>query len=459
MQVLGLSVICAAAIATVFSVTALAETSVSAQPPLQYATDLENAFTHVAQKVSPSVVSIKVELKRPQSRNFGLPFFGNQPNNPGFSTGGGSGVVISKDGYILTNNHVVQHATRIDIRLKNGKRLRAKLVGSDSATDLAVLKVQAQNLTPAGFASSDSARVGQWVVAIGSPFGLDYTVTTGVLSAKGRGGLGANEIEDYLQTDASINPGNSGGPLVDLRGNVLGINTMIIGQGTGIGFAIPSELAKRVSSQIIKTGTVKRAWLGVSFQELTPELTSHFGTEDQGGALVSGISPNGPAAAGGVQPGDLIVAVDDTKVIEGRDLLRAVLRKRVGDKAKIRVLRNGKPKTLSVRVGERPSRERADTKGTQQKYESLFGLSTKSLTSELAARLGYKGRGKVVVSAVTPGSNAFRAGLRAGDIILKADRKSVSNKSDIQRALSDGKALLQIERDGHGHFIALTAAD
>ena len=435
------------------------QSSVAAQSALGSASSLEDAFTRVAQKVSPSVVSIRVEMKRPQTQNFGFPFFGDQPNNPGFSTGGGSGVAISTDGYILTNNHVIKNATRIDVTLKNGKRFRAKLVGSDAATDLAVLKIQGKGIKAAGFASSDSARVGQWVVAIGSPFGLDYTVTTGVLSAKGRGGLGANEIEDYLQTDASINPGNSGGPLVDLRGNVLGINTMIIGQGTGIGFAIPSELAKRVSSQIIKSGSVKRAWLGVAFQELTPELAGHFGKSDQGGALISKVDPGGPAETGGVRAGDLIVAIGDTKIREGRELSRAVLRKNVGEKTRIKVLRDGKPKVLSVKIGERPSREKTKPKQPQTSDQSSFGLLIQPLTPKLRSRLRYNGPGTLVVMKVSPGSGAHRAGLRPGDIIVQADRKKVTNIEDVKRALSDSKALLYIERDGQTHFIALEASE
>ncbi|MBW1831446.1 MAG: trypsin-like peptidase domain-containing protein, partial [Deltaproteobacteria bacterium] len=211
---------------------------------LSRALAFETALTHVAESVSPSVVSIQVEVTKPQHQ--GLPFFFRGQGRGGIVRGGGSGVILRSDGYILTNNHVVHQASRIDVRLKNGKSFSAELVGADPATDLAMLKIDAKNLQQAEFASSEQARVGQFVMAIGSPFGLDYTVTTGVLSAKGRGAIGANEIEDYLQTDASINPGNSGGPLVNLHGRVLGINTMIIGRGTGIGFAIPSEIAQRV---------------------------------------------------------------------------------------------------------------------------------------------------------------------------------------------------------------------
>ena len=269
---------------------------------LSRAVAFETALTDVAESVSPSVVSIQVEVTRPQ--NEGLPFFFGSQGRGGIVRGGGSGIILRPDGYILTNNHVVNQASRIEVRLKNGKSFPAKLVGADSATDLAMLKIDARNLPQAEFGSSEKARVGQFVIAIGSPFGLDYTVTTGVLSAKGRGGIGANEIEDYLQTDASINPGNSGGPLVNLQGRVLGINTMIIGRGSGIGFAIPAEIAQRVARQLIDNGTVKRAWLGVSFQELTPELAAHFGGNFEGGALINAIVPGAHAATRTVRAAD-----------------------------------------------------------------------------------------------------------------------------------------------------------
>ena len=265
---------------------------------LSRAIAFETALTGVAEAVSPSVVSIQVEVTRPQQMGFPIPFFG-MPDRGGIVRGGGSGVILRSDGYILTNNHVVREATRIDVRLQSGESYLATLIGADPPSDLAVLKIDATGLKQAAFASSQDARVGQFVIAIGSPFGLDYTVTTGVLSAKGRGGIGANEIEDYLQTDASINPGNSGGPLVDLNGDVLGINTMIIGRGSGIGFAIPSEIAQRVAKQLIQHGAMKRAWLGVSFQEITPELASHFGGDFDGGALINAVVPEGPADKAG----------------------------------------------------------------------------------------------------------------------------------------------------------------
>jgi len=365
-------------------------------------------------------------------------------------------VILRSDGYILTNNHVVHEASRIDVRLKDGKSYPATLVGADSATDLAMLKIDARGLPQAEFASSEAARVGQFVIAIGSPFGLDYTVTTGVLSAKGRGGIGANEIEDYLQTDASINPGNSGGPLIDLQGRVLGINTMIIGRGSGIGFAIPAEIAQRVASQLIASGAVKRAWLGVSFQEITPELAAHFGGNFDGGALVNAVVPGGPAEKAGLQAGDVITSIDKQRIREGHDLLRTVLRRGVGERLSLEVRRGEKTKRVSLVTGERPSEDGAQSQQQSVQDGAMLGLALEELTPRLRERFRYEGDGRVFIRGVQPGSDADRAGLRPGDIILQADRRAVRAIGDVRSALQDGKALLYIERDSQRFFQPLT---
>jgi len=414
----------------------------------------ETALTSVAESVSPLVVSIQVEMSRPQNSGF-PPFFGGQGPG-GIIRGGGSGVILRSDGYILTNNHVVHEASRIDVRLKNGKRYPAKLVGSDSATDLAMLKIDARGLPEAEFASSENARVGQFVIAIGSPFGLDYTVTTGVLSAKGRGRIGANEIEDYLQTDASINPGNSGGPLVDLHGRVLGINTMIIGRGSGIGFAIPSEIAQRVANQLIASGSVKRAWLGVSFQEITPELAAHFGGNLDGGALINAVVPSGPAHQAGLQSGDVITEIEGQKIREGHDLLRTVLRHDVGERLVVAVRRGEETKKVVLVTGERPSERSAQSQVQGVEDNAMLGLALEELTPQLRQRFRYEGEGRVFVRAVEPGSDADRADLRPGDIILQADRKAVSRIAEVRAALRDGEALLYVERDSQRFFQPLS---
>ena len=424
---------------------------------LSRAVAFETALTSVAESVSPSVVSIQVEVSRPQNDGFQF-FFGGQGRG-GIVRGGGSGIILRSDGYVLTNNHVVAEASRIDVRLQNGKSYPAKLVGSDSATDLAMLKIDARGLPQAEFASSEKARVGQFVIAIGSPFGLDYSVTTGVLSAKGRGGIGANEIEDYLQTDASINPGNSGGPLVDLQGRVLGVNTMIIGRGSGIGFAIPSEIAQRVARQLIESGAVKRAWLGVSFQEITPELAVHLGGSFEGGALINGVVPNGPADKAGVQAGDVITAIGDTKIRAGHDLLRTILRHGVGERLSLEVRRAEKTKQMTLVTGERPNEERAQSQSQGAERTGMLGLRLEQLTPQLRERFRYEGDGRVFVRAVEPGSDADRAGLQSGDFILQADRQEVRSIDDVRAALRDGKALLYVERDSQRFFKPITRSE
>jgi len=415
----------------------------------------ETALTGVAEAVSPSVVSIQVEVTRPQQTGFPMPFFGT-PDRGGIVRGGGSGVILRSDGHILTNNHVVREATRIDVTLQNGKRYPAKLMGADPASDLAVLKIDATGLKQAEFASSETARVGQFVMAIGSPFGLDYTVTTGVLSAKGRGGIGANEIEDYLQTDASINPGNSGGPLVDLNGDVLGINTMIIGRGSGIGFAIPAEIAQRVAKQLIQHGAVKRAWLGVAFQEITPELASHFGGDSDGGALISSVVRDGPADRAGLKAGDVIVAVGDTKIREGHDLLRSILRHDVGERLTLKVRRGAHTQKVKLVTGERPTEDRGQPKLSRSDHSDMLGLALQEITPLLRQRTGYEGKGHVFVNEVQSGSDADRAGLQRGDIILQADQRPVESIEDVRLALKDGKALLYIERESRRFFQSIS---
>jgi serine protease Do len=458
---LALALPLAAAVATPPLLTGHAHASppaVAEQSPVATATQLGMAFSQVAERVSPSVVSIQVEVSRPQaSFGFGFPF-GPSPDR-GIQKGGGSGVVLSADGGILTNNHVVENATRITVALQDGRHFPAKVVGVDPATDLAVLHIDAKGLTAARFGDSDAAQVGQWMVAIGSPFGLDYSVTTGVLSAKGRGGFGANDVEDYLQTDASINPGNSGGPLVNLQGEVLGINTMIIGHASGIGFAIPSNLARRVSSELLQKGSFSRAWIGVGYQELTPELASSFGVQRTRGALVNELVPNGPAAKAGVRPGDILLDIQGREIREGRDLLRAVLQYPVGQTLSLTVLRDGQQKKLSLVTAARPGdnhEAKANSGARKQRggntEADAGGAALAALTPDIARRLDYEGQGGVVVTGVVPGSAADRAGLTRGDVIEEVNRKPVQNEGQVAEALAKGKALLKLHRQGGTFF-------
>lgn len=425
---------------------------------------LGDTFAQVAERASQSVVSISIEARRTQQQSpFG--FFFGQPGQPGMGDspdlvrGGGSGIVMRSNGVIVTNNHVVKDATRIEVILRDGRKFRARVLGTDEATDLAVLKIEATGLPAIAFANSTQARVGEWVLAIGSPFGLDYTLTAGVLSATGRGGLGANEIEDYLQTDASINPGNSGGPLINLNGEVLGINTMIIGRNSGIGFAIPSNLVRSVTEQLAESGTVKRSWIGVAFQELTPELASSLGANATRGALVSSVSADGPAKKAGMRAGDIVVSVDDQPVNEGRDLLRAVLSRRVGTNVRLGIIRDGQRSSLSLATSERPAEVAhgsATPQGRGVQPSSGFGLALEPLSPDIARQLGYRGEGKVVVVNVTSGSAADRANLKRGDVIINADRRNVREPADVVNALSDGQAMLQVERGDAAFFVVLS---
>ena len=435
-------------------------------PPSTVATleNLENAFTQVADSISGSVVAIRVESRRRVSNPLGgLPFgewFGlpEQRDRYQIQRGTGSGVVIRGDGYILTNKHVVENASHVEVVFRDGSRFQGKTIGVDEATDLAVVRVEQKKLTPARFADSNRAKPGQWVIAVGSPFGLDYTVTVGVLSAVGRGGMHANEIEDYLQTDASINPGNSGGPLVNLRGEVLGINTMIVGQGTGIGFAIPSSLARVVADQLIDQGVVHRSYIGVGFQELTPDLAKHFGVQGKGGALVSSVVPESPAEQAGIEAGDLIVSVDGQAVVESRDLMRALLQKPVGAKLTLGVVREKRERSVSLVTIERPgggkrARQRPETKPTSHTNE--LGLHLEPLSQKLARRMGYGAIQGALVSSVARGSAADRAGLSEGDLIIEADKKPVTGPADVVAALADGSAILRVRRGDEATYVAL----
>jgi Do/DeqQ family serine protease len=432
--------------------------------PLVAAEALQRAFTEVAESVSRSVVAMRVESRRKLTNPFdGLPFGewfspGPRGDQVQIQRGTGSGVVIRGDGYILTNKHVVEDASRVELVFQDGRLLVGKTVGIDDATDLAVVKVQAKDLIAARFADSSKTRPGEWAVAIGSPFGLDYTVTVGVVSAVGRGGMGANEIEDYLQTDASINPGNSGGPLVNLRGEVLGINTMIVGGGTGIGFAIHSNLARLVAEQLIDKGSVRRAYIGVGFQPLTPDLAKHFGVEGKGGALISSIATAGPADKAGVKAGDVVVSLDGKVIKESRDLSRLLFEKSVGVKVTLGVVRDKQALTLTVVTIDRPGAKPVAAKPPARVVSETrdLGLQLEALTPERARRLGYRDTQGVLVAGVVSGGPADRAGLARGDLIVEADRSAVQSPADVDAALRDGSALLRVMRREAASYVVLT---
>jgi len=404
---------------------------------------LGDAFVDVAEKVSPTVVQIEVSIAKPEASAT------RWIKEDAVARGMGSGVIFTADGAILTNNHVIEEARAITVRFKDGRAFAARIVGRDPATDLAVLRVDAKNLPVASFADSDGARVGEWVVAIGSPFGLGHTVTTGVLSAKGRAGVGMNAIEDYLQTDASINPGNSGGPLVNLDGQVLGINTMIVTKGQGIGLAVPSNIARRVATQILKSGHVTRAWIGIGLQDLTPQLASEFPNAPASGALVNMVITDGPAARAHLEPGDVIAKIGSRNVTDAQDIIRETFLHDVGEVLMLEVVRAGKRYQTKVTLEAR--------REAQPKAIDLERPAARSSGLGLVLREAEDDAKKIIVhiSTVTPDSPADRAGLKAGDLVLEADFKHLPNAADIKKAAEDGKLLLRVRRDKTTFYTAV----
>ena len=430
---------------------ALAEAAV-ATPQVQEARKLSDAFVQVAEKVNPSVVQLDVTSR---DENETIRYFGRGNDSP-IARGTGSGVVFTSDGAILTNNHVVEGALTINVHLRDGRLLPAKLVGRDPATDLAVVKVEATGLVAAKFADSDQARVGEWVVAIGSPFGLGYSVTTGVLSAKGRGGIGMNAIEDYLQTDASINPGNSGGPLCDLEGRVLGINTMIVGRGSGIGFAVPANLARKTADQLLKGGTVSRAWLGVGIQDLTPELASAMKLDPRAGALVNAVTEGGPGQKANIRPGDVIAAVAGHPVKDSHELIREVIAHDVGEKVTLEILRDGKRYASQAQLAARPEPAVAVAPVQQQNVPNVgLGFSVRELPQRDATELGLGSKAHTLITSVTPGSSADRAGLKPNDVILEADGTSSPTPQQVQEAAKDGQLVVRVKRGAASFYAAM----
>jgi len=414
---------------------------------------LSDAFVNVAERVSPSVVQIDVTT-RDESADQLLRWFGRSDSAVERVTG--SGVVFTQDGAILTNNHVIDNALTINVHLRDGRFLPAKLIGRDPSTDLAVVKVEAVGLAAAKFGDSEAARVGEWVVAIGSPFGLGYTVTTGVLSAKGRGGIGMNQIEDYLQTDASINPGNSGGPLCDLEGHVLGINTMVVGKGSGVGFAVPSSLARKAAEQILRTGKVTRAWIGVGVQSLSPDVAAVMKVDLHAGALVNAVTPGGPSDKAQIRPGDILASVGGHPVHDDRELIQEVLTHEVGQTIQVEVVRSGQHYGTMVALVARPEADVAALPVQQQNApQTGLGLGVRPLTPAQSAQLGLPARELTLVSTAVPGSAADRAGLRPGDIIVEADGTTYPTPQQLEQAAADGQLLLRVHRRDKDFYTAL----
>lgn len=367
-------------------------------------------------------------------------------------------MIVDPEGYILTNHHVVAGADKITIRLYDGKELKGTVQGTDARTDLAVVKVGAKNLPAAILGDSDKIEVGEWAIAIGSPFGLEETVTVGVISAKGRTGLRTGTYEDFIQTDASINPGNSGGPLVNIDGEVIGINAMIIQPGQGIGFAIPINLARNIMTELIKTGKVVRPWLGVGLQDLTEDLAKLFKLTEKEGVLISQVTEGSPAEKSGLRTGDIITEIDGKKVQNSQEVVREVLKKKVGETIEIRVIRDGKPIKVSVTTAPMPSEE--ERKAVLSKTETWFGLRVKTLTPEISRQLGLSTKLEgVVIEYMEEGSVAREAGLQNGDVIMEVNRERVRNESEYQAAMEKSKpdqgVLFLVNRRGSMFFVSL----
>ena len=371
----------------------------------------------------------------------------------------GSGVIVNANGYILTNYHVISGAKDVRVQLGDGRRFSAHIVGSDPKTDMAVLKVSATNLPVLNFGDSSKLEVGNFVLAIGNPFGLNQTVTMGIVSAKGRGGLGLADYEDFIQTDAAINPGNSGGALIDEEGNLIGINTAILSAGggnQGIGFAIPVNMARGVMDQILKYGKVTRGWLGVSVQSVTQDLAHAFDLKVDYGVLVSDVFPNSPAAKDGLERGDIILAINGQKVTDSQDLQLQIASMAPGAVAKLTVFRNGANREISVKLGEMPANPTTGSAVPQAPAAPLRGISITGMTPGIASQLklpaGTKG---VVVTAVDPASTAAGAGIQQGDVIQEVNRKPITTVDDFDRAMraADGHPVLMlINRDGATTF-------
>ncbi len=435
-----------------------------------------NPFVAIAKKVSPAVVNINTSrnVRQPGQRFRGFQgrnpfndffgddffdrFFGDIPEHNFQQKSLGSGFIIDREGYILTNNHVVEKADDIKITLTSGKNYQAEVIGKDPSTDLALIKIKDNGDLPmAALGDSDKLEVGEWVMAIGNPFGLEHTVTVGVVSAKGRT-IGAGPYDDFIQTDASINPGNSGGPLINVRGEVIGINSAIIASGQGIGFAIPINLARDIVQQLKDKGSVTRGWMGVQIQRLTPELAKSFGLEEAKGALVGGVVPDDPADKAGIKRGDVIVAFDGKKVESERDLVAMVGKTPVNKEVDVKAIRGGKEKDFKVKVTKK-AEQTQEAAASKEGAEDKLGLTVQDLTEDMAKKLGMESAEGVLVTAVTGGSPAEEGGLRRGDVILEANRKAVKSVNDFRGTVAKMEAdqliLFLVQRQGGTQYLTV----
>lgn len=449
-------------------------------PPRRESLQALPDFVSLARKLAPILVNVSTRQKVSREQGDSSPFGENDPfgefwrrffGQPfGAPRGGGmqeqlgSGFIIDAKGIVVTNNHVVENADKITVKLSDERQFEGKLVGRDPKTDLAVIRIGdgKENFPVAPLGDSNQLQVGEWVVAMGSPFGLSNSVTAGIVSAKGRN-IGAGPYDNFIQTDASINPGNSGGPLINLRGEVIGINTAIFSQtggNLGIGFALPINLAKEILPELIKTGKVTRGWLGVSIQRVTPDIAEALGIEKERGALVADVVEGGPAARAGIKSGDLIVEYDGKTIDEANQLPILVAETPVGKSVTVTVMRDHKRIPLTAKIEELKEENQAVASAEKS---GKVGLSVENVTPEVAKSLGLKRARGVVVTAVQPGSPASDAGLRRGDVILELNRQPIGNVSELHTLLDQAKQganlLFLISRGGNNLFLALKAPE
>ena len=479
-------------ISTLLILLFISPLSVFAQDPDSIATlrQMGNAFSSIAEKTSPAVVALRAERivtrdsqsmrQWPFGEQFSDPFefffrsprqrdpreqrTPRQPRRES-RTAQGSGFIISPDGYILTNNHMVEEAAKIEVELTDGRKFTAKIIGTDPDSDVAVVKVDAKDLPYLELADSDALEVGEWVLAIGNPLGLSHTVTAGIVSAKGRSGFGLANFENFIQTDAAINFGNSGGPLINLDAKVVGINTAIVGSGgnIGIGFAIPINMAKNIYDQLVDGGTVKRGWLGISMGELTDETAPFFGLKKNAkGVLIAEVIPDSAAEKAGLKHNDIIIQVDD-EPIESRDAFRnQIAMLKPGSRVKLVVWRDKRRKTLTVKLGKRPPTEELAGNLSTETINKL-GFTVQDLTDDLAERYGYEGQSGVIVTGVDDGSQAAEKGIAPGALIKEVNQQEVRNTTEfneaIKEAKKEGAALLLVKRGRYTIFVPLKLSE
>jgi len=463
-----------------FTQMAGATTPIAASPAAPVVQGATPGFTEIAKAVTPAVVNITARATRVRDRGprnpmeefFGSPFGPFGPNGPQGPMpprehrggGMGSGVIVSPDGYIITNNHVVEGANELTVTLPDKRDFKGKVVGTDPKTDLAVVKIDASGLPHVRWGDSSKLQVGEYVLAVGNPFGLNSTVTLGIVSALGRGRMGITQYEDFIQTDAAINPGNSGGALVNTAGELVGINTAIISQTggyQGVGFAVPASMAKPVMESLVKTGKVVRGYLGVGIQDLTQDLAKSFGVKSAKGALVGNVAEDSPAERAGLKQGDVIVAYQGKPIEDPGALQRDVTRTAVGTKALLKIIRDGHEQEVTVTIGEQS--EAAKVASTDPSMENaLAGMEVQNLDRQLARELGLSGKVQgVVVVNVEPDSQADRAGLAQGDVIQQINRHPIKSVKDYEKIATslkkDQQALLLINRRGASLFITVKA--